>query len=157
VEASRTADTIVLGARRRGSLTAAVLCSVSTQVAMHALAPVVVLKDREHPDRRRDSVVVGTDGSPGSQTCLAYAFEQAASRGTSLEAVYVWSADSAGWIPGASLMTATHWMETKGQLLLVVGSRGRGGFAALVLGSVSHGVLQEAGCPVAVVRGDAGH
>jgi len=65
-----------------------VLGSVSTQVAMHALAPVVVLKDREHPDRPRDSVVVGTDGSAGSQPCLAYAFEQAVSRGMSLEAVY---------------------------------------------------------------------
>ncbi|MGW7478557.1 universal stress protein [Nonomuraea muscovyensis] len=36
--------------------------------------------------------------------------------------------------------------------LVVVGSRGRGGFAAAMLGSVGHGVLHHVTCPVAVVR-----
>ena len=49
--------------------------------------------------------------------------------------------------PAQALIDASAGAE-----LLVVGSHGRGGFTGMLLGSVSHAVLQHAACPVAVVR-----
>jgi nucleotide-binding universal stress UspA family protein len=48
--------------------------------------------------------------------------------------------------PGSVLLE-----EARGAILLVVGSRGRGELAGMLLGSVSHQVLHHAPCPVTVV------
>ncbi|MFI5529761.1 universal stress protein [Kitasatospora sp. NPDC051853] len=53
--------------------------------------------------------------------------------------------------PAAAVVTAAEHAE-----LAVVGTRGHGGFASLLLGSVSLRVCAHAGCPVVVVRGGTG-
>ena len=50
--------------------------------------------------------------------------------------------------PVAALVQAAEDAE-----LLVVGNRGRGGISRLLLGSVSHGVLQALPCPTIITRG----
>ncbi|MFD7921264.1 universal stress protein [Streptomyces sp. NPDC059740] len=52
--------------------------------------------------------------------------------------------------PGEYLVSASAWASA-----VVVGSRGHGGLAGLLLGSVSLTVAARAECPVTVVRGDA--
>ena len=44
--------------------------------------------------------------------------------------------------------------ESRGATMLIVGSRGHGGFAGLLLGSVSANCAEHATCPVLVIHGD---
>lgn len=53
--------------------------------------------------------------------------------------------------PTQTLLTFARFAQ-----LLVVGSRGRGGFTGMLLGSTSHAVITHALCPVIVVRPESG-
>jgi nucleotide-binding universal stress UspA family protein len=74
------------------------------------------------------------------------AVRQAASRlgGAALASVTVHAVSG---VPAQELINASHDAD-----LMVVGSRGGGGFAGLRMGSVSSQVVHHAACPVVVVR-----
>ena len=43
---------------------------------------------------------------------------------------------------------------SQGAVMLIVGSRGHGGFSGMLLGSVSANVAEHASCPVLIIHGD---
>lgn len=181
-EQSASADLMVVGSHGIGGLPGMLLGSVGLQVAAHAQAPVTVVRGRWRrvPGQYPEPVVVGADGSPGSQGALEFAIAEAALRDVPLLAVCA-LCDSAGVVgiahsveaafgaavdrvqaahpdvmmqrrvePGAP-RSALLTAASRGQLL-VVGARGRGGLAEMALGSVSLALLHHAACPVTVVR-----
>jgi nucleotide-binding universal stress UspA family protein len=103
VRASLEAALVVVGARGLGAFRGLLMGSVSAHVCAHAQCPVVVVHkapSRSLPEAR---VVVGVDGSQTSEAALAFAFEQAASRGVGLTVVHTWQLDA---LEGASASMA---------------------------------------------------
>ncbi|MGW6442649.1 universal stress protein [Lentzea sp. NPDC055074] len=94
-ELSKSARMVVIGSRGLGTVTGLAVGSTAVALAAHAQSPVVVVRGTAAPD---GPVVVGVDGSPTSEAALAFAFEEASSRATSLTAVMTitdFAADSA--------------------------------------------------------------
>ena len=86
--ASETADIVVIGSRGRGGFTGLLLGSVGAQVAAHAACPVVVIRQLAPADAT--TIVVGIDGSPGGESALRFAFDEASRHGWTLHAVHAW-------------------------------------------------------------------
>jgi nucleotide-binding universal stress UspA family protein len=55
-------------------------------------------------------------------------------------------------VPGTGAYALIH--EAKGAAMLVMGSRGRGGFSGLLLGSVTQQAAHHAPCPVVIIPPD---
>ena len=90
VELSARAHSIVVGHSGHGRVLGALLGSVASQVVTHARCPVVVVREASDSATGQRGVVVGVDGSSGSELALAHAFEQASLRGVDLHVVHVW-------------------------------------------------------------------
>jgi nucleotide-binding universal stress UspA family protein len=89
-------------------------------------------------------------------------FDPVAEAETSLQSIL---AEVLGDDPGLAVTTRVEGRPaaavlidaSAGALLLVVGSRGHGGFSGLLLGSVSEQCTRYAACPVVVVRHHGAH
>ncbi|HET8660258.1 MAG TPA: universal stress protein [Micromonosporaceae bacterium] len=93
-EAGNAAMT-VLGRRGANRRPGPLAGSVSSHVAARARGPVVVVRgDRYEPTGRR--IVVGVDGSAGSEAATGFAFEEAAKRGAVLHPMLVWTHPAPG-------------------------------------------------------------
>ena len=93
VGASAQADLLVVGARGVGRLKRLLVGSVSEQCMDHALCPVVVVRpgfQEESPSRGIRRVVVGIDGSRGSEHALRWALREGRVRSASVEGVFSW-------------------------------------------------------------------
>ncbi len=140
-------------------------------------------------------IVVGVDGSKGSELALRWGAHLARSSGASLTALIAWEhlmdwapvvtasdPSPTAWHPGlhagevlhqtvhraltAEQAAAVDYRTVEGgpakmlidasedATMIVLGSRGRGGFRGLRLGSVSHAVTAHSACPVLIVHGD---
>ena len=91
---SRDAVLLVIGDRGLGGFGSLMLGSVALHTTAHAACPVMVVRGQE---RATGPVVVGIDGSAGSETAVGFAIAEPARLNPGLPAVHAWTAfDSRG-------------------------------------------------------------
>lgn len=91
VRASKEARLVVVGTRGQSLLAGTVLGSVSSQVAMHAHCPVIIVRGAQGEDvGQTHRILVGYDGSPQAQLALELAFDEAVVQDAELLCVQAW-------------------------------------------------------------------
>lgn len=179
VEVSKDASLMVVGSRGHGGFAGLLLGSVSAQVVAHSYCPVLVVRPAEAGQPAADApVVVGVDGSETAGRALALAGDEAARQHRPLQVIVsevpaddtsrreadALRSEAVGTVraahPELVVQTRAEYDTRAAEALLaasddaamvVVGSRGRGGFTGLLLGSVSQALVHHAVCPVMVV------
>ena len=164
---SARAREVVVGSHGLGGFTGALVGSTAVALSQHGECPVVVVRGNNHDG----PVVVGVDLSPESDPAVGFAFDGAAASGVPLVAVMahldeqssLLSTRMSGWLEKYPDVAVEQLVVGERPIplllelgrragLLVAGSRGRGGFAGMLLGSTSQALIHHAPCPVAVVR-----
>ncbi len=182
VAEQKGADLIVLGSRGKGGFENLLLGSVSDSVLHHAKCPVLIAHGDSETCRETGfkRVLLATDGSTEAWKATKTALTLSRSFNLSLDVLNVTEKDASEaeetclldqirWDldcrakehnvsfclnyesgnPAEMILRFADEHETD---LIVLGSRGRGGFKSLLLGSVSHQVIHHAHCPVLIVR-----
>jgi nucleotide-binding universal stress UspA family protein len=164
-----------------GLLVGSVSMAVATHAACTVVVVRGEERRAERLDDLALPVVVGVDDSPQSRDAAAFAFAEARARGCHVVVARAWRPDgdpSGEWetaeryalrqtiAPVAQDYPDVRWSmrlfadrpskamieASRDAQMIVVGNRGRGGFAGLRLGSVAHQLLHHAHSPVAIVR-----
>jgi nucleotide-binding universal stress UspA family protein len=185
-EAAETAALLVLGAHRLTAVEGTFAGGGKGHALVGHLPCPVALVPEPSPDIAADApVVVGVDGSASSLAAIELAFEEADAVKAELVAVEVRRPRDAAW-PEFLEDTRLHLSEllaghrerypdtavryeivtgdpalmlasvSRHARCLVVGSRGRGGFRGMLLGSTSRALVHHTDCPLLVVPAPPG-
>jgi len=99
---SRDAELVVVGSSGTSGWQGRTLGSLSSGLIRHAHCPVAITHDDDptSPQQLQAPVLIGVDGSPGSELATAIAFDEASRRNVGLIALHAWSdVDVSEW-PG---------------------------------------------------------
>lgn len=174
IDASQEAQLLVVGHRGTGGFAELLAGSTATQLAGHANCPVTVVRDTEFVDG--GPLVVGMDGSPQALAAADVAFAEAHRRDVEL-VIVSHSEGRRSAEPDAvtaqldqlaqqhrdvkyrretsdAATPATALIDIADRLgagMIIVGSRGHGGFRGLITGSTSRALVDHAVRPVTIV------
>lgn len=177
VAASREAQLLVVGNRGLGGFAGLLLGSVSASVVTNAACPVVVVTGTSNAE---GPVVVGVDEDGAARAAVDAAFAAAHRVGARVLAVHAYRNPGANAAAQSSARAVLHTElavarekyplvpvttrlgtrspahelvdASEGAQLVVVGARGSGRFASLVIGTTSMALVHHAHCPVLVQR-----